>query len=107
MTIIYLLECRNDTDILYKIGATKISVESRISKLQTGNPFKIEEVSKFESLYGQKVEKMLHKKFRHCKETGEWFKLDRSDVENFNKICEKIEKGFDALKDNLFFNKSI
>jgi hypothetical protein len=34
---------------------------------------------------------------------GEWFKLSETDVENFLAICERLEKGFDALKDNPFF----
>lgn len=104
MTIIYLLECKNDDSVLYKIGSTK-NVENRIKKLQTGNPYEIKEIAKFESSHGQLVERALHNGFGYCRKKGEWFQIELKDVVNFINICEKIEKGFDALKDNTYFNK--
>jgi len=103
MNIIYLLECVNDDQTLYKIGYTKNSVKKRIEKLQTGNPHKIKELNSYKSYYGQLLEKTLHKHYSYCKKNGEWFSLDIAEVANFIKTCEKIEKNFDALKDNPFF----
>lgn len=103
MNIIYLLECKNDDGILYKIGYTKKSVKNRILNLQTGNPFEIKEIAKFESLYGQRTERTLHNQYSYCRKNGEWFELQYNDVANFIKTCERIEKNFDLLKDNPFF----
>lgn len=103
MTIIYLLECKNDDDVLYKIGSTKKSVKSRISKLQTGNPFKIKEVANFTSFHGQKVEKILHNNFSYCKKNGEWFSLNISDVSNFINTCQRIENGLNLIENFNYF----
>jgi hypothetical protein len=34
---------------------------------------------------------------------GEWFNLEEKDVNKFLEICERLEKGFDALRENPFF----
>lgn len=104
--IIYLIESIREHDIVYKIGHTKNS-KNRISNLQTGNDGTLNILYEFHSKYGSKLEKRLHKFYSHNNIKNEWFKLNSSEIENFNKICENIEKGFDALKDNPFFNKSI
>ena len=103
MSIIYLLECVNDDQTLYKIGYTKNPVKKRIEKLQTGNPHKINEVAIYESCYGQLLEKTLHRNYSYCRKNGEWFDLPIKEVANFIKNCERIENNFSLLKDNPFF----
>ena len=101
--IVYLLECVNEDQTLYKIGHTKNSVKKRIEKLQTGNPHKIREIARYESFYAQILEKTLHRNYSYCRKNGEWFLLEIKEVANFLKNCERIEKNFELLKDNPFF----
>lgn len=103
MGFVYLLECIIDNDSIYKIGFTKDKIQKRINKLQTGNGYELIERYKFETKYNQKVERRLHKYFNTKRLKGEWFKLDKEDVNSFLQKCEKIENDFDALKDNPFF----
>jgi predicted GIY-YIG superfamily endonuclease len=99
--IVYLIECTNENETLYKIGFTT-NIQKRISSLQTGNPYKMIEIHNFKTKY-RKLETALHRKFHNCRENGEWFSLTKEDVDNFLQKCEKIESDFDALKDNPFF----
>ncbi len=103
MGFVYLLECIIDDDSIYKIGFTKDKIQKRINKLQTGNGYELIELYKFETQYNQKVERRLHKYFSNKRLKGEWFKLNKEDVDNFIQKCEKIENDFDSLKDNPFF----
>lgn len=109
MGYVYLLECSDNDSTFYKIGFTKNSIISkRIKNLQTGNKDEIRELYKYKTLYDRKLEIAIHNYFTHnrCKK-GEWFQIELKDVVNFINICEKFEKGFDALKDNTYFNKKL
>jgi len=103
MGFVYLLESVNEDRTIYKIGYTKGNIKKRIDNLQTGNGYKIKELCSYKTEYNQKLERVIHNLYKHCRLTGEWFELPLSDVANFEKTCEKIEKGFNALKDNPFF----
>lgn len=78
---IYLIQCGE----FYKIGRTCNSVNSRLSTLQTSNPIKlkliyfIDKLSKSQSIV---EESKLHNMFKHCLESGEWFKLNTNEVTN-------------------------
>lgn len=103
MGIVYLLECKDENNIIYKIGFTKGNVQDRIRSLQVGNAYEILEICKFNTEFNQKLETTLHKHFSHCRLKGEWFKLEKSEIEEFLNTCTKIEKNFRALKNNPFF----
>jgi formyltetrahydrofolate synthetase len=106
MGYIYLLESSDNDETVYKIGFTRNSnISKRISELQTGNKDNIREVYKYESEYNQKLERALQNHYKHRKIKNEWFRLELKEVVNFKNLCEKLEKGFDALKDNTYFNK--
>lgn len=107
MGFVYLLECITENETIYKIGYTKDKIQKRINKLQTGNGYELIELYKFPTKYKQKVERHLHRFYNQKRLKGEWFRLDKNDVDNFLQKCEQVEKGFDALKDNPFFNKSL
>jgi hypothetical protein len=107
MGYIYLLECSDNDETVYKIGYTKYKdSKKRIKNLQTGNKDEIKEVYMYESKYNQKLESVIHRQFtqNRCKK-GEWFKLDLKNVVDFIPLCERIEKNFDVLKDNPFLFK--
>jgi hypothetical protein len=63
-------------------------------------------VYKFKSNYPTKLETTLHNKYSYdrCKK-GEWFRMNLKDVVDFIPNCKKMEKNFEALKDNYYFNK--
>jgi hypothetical protein len=98
MSYVYLLEISNDDTTIYKIGYTKNSTKRRIDSLQTGNPYPIREVCTYHTKYEQKLERSLHNFYSHCRLEGEWFSLSLSDVANFLKTCDKLEKSFDVLQ---------
>jgi len=88
----------------FKIGMTRQpSIEKRISELQTGNPDEIFISSWYETEYPEKVEKMMHTKYKMSNYRNEWFDLTLDQVINFKTECDKCEKTIEILKDNPFF----
>lgn len=60
---------------LVKIGfTTRGFVSQRVRELQTGNPFKLEELASVEAFKGD--EKRAHAKFARQHHLNEWFVLD-------------------------------
>lgn len=107
MGYIYLLECADNDETVYKIGYTKYNNSTkRIRGLQTGNKDEIKEVYMFETKFNQKLEIAIHNHYTHgrCKK-GEWFRLDLKNVVEFIPLCQKLENMFDSLKDNPFLFK--
>jgi len=106
MKYIYLANIK-DTDI-YKIGFTKQSPEKRVKNLQTGNPNKIDLVNSYKSDIAPSIESVLHNYFKHKKNNpydglnllGEWFILNKKDVENFCETCKKIEINLKFLNES-------
>lgn len=92
---------------LYKIGATRGSVENRLKQLQTGNGTEVHLVHKHATKYPYRVESMLHSRFSLVREEGEWFLLSPDDVISFPSICESIEKTIEVLAENPFFMRDI
>ena len=88
---------------LYKIGVTRGSIDKRIKKLQTGNPYNIILIDSYQTNFPFQIEKMLHARFVNEKVNNEWFNLSLEDVNNFQKECEKCSGIISALKDNPFF----
>jgi len=103
MGIVYLLQCDDGINITHKIGYTRGSVQDRIKSLQVGNGYEILELSSFCTEYAPKLETTLHRYFKHHRLKGEWFKLEKADIDGFENTCLKIEKNFKALKENPFF----
>lgn len=87
-------------NIVYKIGITGQNKDKRLKQLQTGTDKKLEVVKEFSSNYPFKVEGNLHRYFSDKKINREWFKLDKTDIDNFLSLCEKYEAGFKLLEEN-------
>jgi hypothetical protein len=113
MFLIYLIG--NKRKSLYKIGFVnkKRGVDKRMLEVQTGFPYKLEFFKQFESKFGPKLEKVLHRRFSLYKKCeidgeplhGEWFNLSDEDFENFEKICESTERNLEAItKDSTIGN---
>lgn len=75
---LYLIRC-NSTDF-YKIGLSK-TPEERLQELQTGCPYPLTLIYKKAFRKAIKVERLLHKKYRNKRKTGEWFELLATEIE--------------------------
>ena len=65
----------------YKIGMTaQENPYKRIEAAKTYAPLGIKEIKIIESVYPYKLEKELHKDFKHKRKNGEWFELDTNDL---------------------------
>ena len=106
MAFVYLL-CDSGQDNMFKIGVTKTSIEKRIKQLQTGNGSEIFIADYHETKYPYYIERMLHQKFCSNKKIGEWFELDNTEIKEFKKECENLEKLIITMKDNKFFMKQL
>ena len=110
MRYIYLINVSN-TD-LYKIGFTKQSPIKRVKDLQTGNPLELTLIDYYESDIAHNIESAMHNFLIHKKNDsqfgvkliGEWFSLDKKDVEDFKKNCKTIEEGLSAIKKGTLFS---
>ncbi len=85
---LYLLKCDFGDEVLYKIGFTKRSVESRIKELKTGNANEIKIVSVFQSKWAIKIESTMHRLHSSKRINGEWFELTPGDVKSFMDNCQ-------------------
>ena len=99
-TIIYLLYVDTPDKRLYKIGHTTGSLYKRILSLQTGCPYEIKILYRYNSTHGEAVERTLHNKFSHNKTHGEWFELDFEIETTFISLCEKYENLNNILEKN-------
>jgi hypothetical protein len=99
---VYLIQ--NTYDWAYKIGFTESSVADRLKQLSTASSQELVVVNHFKCRHYRKIEKYLHRVFRHKHQRGEWFRLDEEDVKNFPLLCDKAEKNYEFLLErNNFF----
>jgi hypothetical protein len=109
MKYVYLVNIEGTS--VYKIGFTKQSPERRLKNLQTGNPYKMVLVDSYKSNIAPNIESVMHSYFKHKKNNpeeglkllGEWFMLDKSDIEAFKDTCQMIEGNLKALGDSTMF----
>ena len=92
---VYLI--KNLADNQYKIGYTRRSVEQRIREFKTGNCNELKVIHEFESKWGTKIEATLHRRFKWKKIQGEWFDLEKYEVDNFINECQKLHQNFEIL----------
>lgn len=76
----------------FKIGFTSKDLKTRKSGVQTGNSNNVYLIHFFETkVPGRKLELSLHAYFKLKRKKGEWFILEKSDVDNFIEVCKKLE----------------
>ena len=78
---VYIIKCEQ----WYKIGKAK-NVNSRLSGLQTGNPFPLELIHVIPCKDYNKAESYLHNIFANRRGLGEWFELNDNDIEKIKAI---------------------
>jgi len=97
--MVYLL-VENGDKPRYKIGITKHNAKKRIKGLSTGNSNVIEVVSEFKSEYNNKIEGSLHRRYGTKRLKGEWFELEKEDIQNFISECQSLHDTFKMLEDS-------
>lgn len=97
---VYLLSTIGD-DTYYKIGFTTSSTAKRVKQLQTGNVDHINIVCEYETTNYLKLEKMLHLHFSYESVRGEWFYMNKSQVESFLDICKEKDSIIDFMNQSL------
>ena len=101
---IYLISSRLNDNILYKIGITKRDVAQRLKELKTGNAAELSVINIFESKWASKIEANLHTSLKSKGVSGEWFSLDKNDIDTFTIRCQLIHDNFELLnKSNTWF----
>lgn len=98
---VYLI--KNSDENQYKIGYTRRDVEQRLKEFKTGNCNELKVIHEFESEWGTKIESSLHRRFRTKKIDGEWFYLEKGEVDNFLCECQKLHFAFELLAENNSF----
>lgn len=88
MKNLYVINCN---DMFYKIGKTA-NLKHRIKQIQASCPYKIS----VEKVYkdGFHLEKIAHKFFKSKRIHGEWFKLTKKDIMDFDRAFE-VKNGSD------------
>jgi hypothetical protein len=81
---VYCFSCEG---IYYKIGVSQSDPFSRLSSLQTGNPFEIRFVWCVYVSDRYMVESVIHSYFDDKRVRGEWFELTDTDVRLANKFA--------------------
>lgn len=76
--LVYLL--KSEEDNIYKIGVTT-NINQRLPQIATKLPFKIKLEHKIKHNAIYQLEGFLHEKFNDKRLNGEWFRLDKNDVE--------------------------
>lgn len=100
-TMLYILHCKG----FFKIGISK-NINSRLSSIQSGNPFQVDVVRVFNTPHAEYYESVLHIRLDKYNVRGEWFSLpDRIAswliaVENLDGI-----KHMEISEIGAFFNK--
>jgi len=88
---VYLISCGQGDDKKYKIGYTKKEVSHRLKQLKTGNSEELTIEKVYNSKWGTKLESILHRQYKSQNLSGEWFKLNDNQVNNFINDCNRLE----------------
>lgn len=102
MGFVYLIRSDADFAPQYKIGYTKNNSKHRLKQHETGNPNELSLIAEFETKYNQKLESVLHRRYKQYHIKGEWFNLPLDEVHKFLSICQKTEDNLDIVTNNIF-----
>ena len=96
---IYLISAEDDTKTIYKIGYTRRKVEERINSFKTGNVSNFEIIATYNcDKYHSILEKRLHRHYKSKRIQGEWFQLEKSDINSFIDTCNNFWNDINVLQ---------
>jgi hypothetical protein len=90
---VYLIKCGE----YIKIGITKNSVNSRVSSMQTGNPYPIEHVFSICTPKYKEVEAELHDIYKNKRYQGEWFLLSDDDILELETAIDRVIPTYEPI----------
>lgn len=103
---VYLVSAVFDGEKVYKIGYTRRKPEQRIKEFKTGSIVEYKLVDYYNSKWATKIEANLHHRYRNSRARGEWFYLEKEDVDNFQENCKLIDKNFTIISEqNTWYNE--
>ena len=76
---------------LYKIGRTR-NLPKRLNDLQASSPAPLKVLCILQTVCMQKLEQQLHRKYKHKRIHGEWFRLSESDINEIMAHPLRIEE---------------
>jgi hypothetical protein len=78
----------------YKIGITSGSnTQKRKTALQTAHWMDLKEIWKSDLIPRvDKIERLIHQHFNHVRVRGEWFNINKADIESIPKLIEKFKE---------------
>ena len=87
---LYLYIIRVGNSDCYKIGSS-CNVKGRIKDIQGYNTDELKLVHKYK-IENMSIEKQLHKKYKHKRIRGEWFRLIKKDIGDIKKWLRNLEQ---------------
>lgn len=96
--VVYLIECKLNDGLTYKIGKTSRNGNTRLAELSTGNAGQMRLVCEYESKNSSLIESALHLQYSHKRLSGEWFSADITPNEFLNS-CKKIDENIQKLRE--------
>lgn len=84
---IYLI---SDETNKYKIGVSK-DPKQRLKTLQTSNPTKLKILHYIDTKIPYKIETVLKRQYKLQNSNGEWFNLEKNQIDEFENTVKNIE----------------
>lgn len=85
--ILYLIQ--NKKHRIIKIGVTN-NIKKRLKLIQNISGMKLNLLKFYITQYSFNIEKLLHNKFKNKRTYGEWFYLNKNDIEEIDTIVNTI-----------------
>jgi len=100
MINVYLISSESISGRIYKIGITRRSISKRMKEFKTGNASELLLIDSYNSKWGNNIESHLHRLFKEKRISGEWFKLDESDLTLFKDVCVMVHDNLELIENN-------
>ena len=94
----YIYVIRHGDTNMYKIGISKLTIQTRISAIQSGNPIKLNCIQQIYTPNAIIIEKKIHNIFSKNKIRGEWFELSDKNLLKIKQIINNIDNEISQLK---------
>lgn len=79
---------------LYKIGVTSQTAKERCKNLQTGCPHELSVMATVKTPWAEEIEDELHSDLSEHRESGEWFRLEKSQLSHVLDVFRQRERQF-------------
>lgn len=87
---VYLIGYQSGENWMVKIGIAADPAQ-RLRQLQTGSPTKLCLLKSIAAAIPRRIESQLHRKYRHYRQTGEWFLMGEPAVKDLLATVERLD----------------